>query len=206
MELSVRKSHLLHELQLCQGIVERKNTIPILSNVLLETDGDDGVDLLATDLDVTLRTRCDASIGRAGSVTVPAKKLFEIVRNLPETDILIREESKGSVTVEAESFHSKLQTLPREDFPTLPEVGDAGVVTIDRAVLRGMVTKTSFAITGGGYAVLSQRRAVRREERGDEPDRDGWTPLGPGKCRPRGRGAAGWRVECDPPQEDTERG
>ena len=148
MELSVRKNDLLQELQLCQGIVERKNTIPILSNVLLETDGDDGVNLLATDLDVTLRTRCDASIGRAGSVTVPAKKLFEIVRNLPETDILIREEAKGSVTVEAESFHSKLQTLPREDFPTLPEVGDAGVVTIDRAALRGMVTKTSFAITG----------------------------------------------------------
>ncbi len=148
MELSVRKSHLLHELQLCQGIVERKNTIPILSNVRLETDGDDGVELLATDLDVTLRTRCDGSIRRAGSVTVPAKKLFEIVRNLPETDIRIREESKGSVIVEAESFHSKLQTLPREDFPTLPEVGEAAAVLVDRAALRGMVAKTSFAITG----------------------------------------------------------
>ena len=148
MELSVRKSDLLHELQLCQGIVERKNTIPILSNVLLETNGDDGVELLATDLDVTLRTRCDASITRAGSVTVPAKKLFEIVRNLPETDILISEESKGTVTVKADSFHSKLQTLPREDFPTLPEVGDTAAVPVDRSALRGMVTKTSFAITG----------------------------------------------------------
>lgn len=148
MELSVRKSHLLHELQLCQGIVERKNTIPILSNVMLETDGDDGVELLATDLDVTLRTRCEATVSRAGSVTVPAKKLFEIVRNLPETDILIREESKGTVTVEAENFHSKLQTLPREDFPTLPELADAGAVAVERAALRGMVSKTSFAITG----------------------------------------------------------
>ncbi|MXZ72276.1 MAG: DNA polymerase III subunit beta [Acidobacteria bacterium] len=148
MELSVRKSHLLHELQLCQGIVERKNTIPILSNVLLETDGDDSVELLATDLDVTLRTRCEASIGRAGSVTVPAKKLFEIVRNLPETEILIREEAKGTVSVQAENFHSKLQTLPREDFPTLPDVAEDGAVPVDRAALRGMVSKTSFAITG----------------------------------------------------------
>ena len=148
MELSVRKSDFLHELQLCQGIVERKNTIPILSNVLLKTDGDDGVELLATDLDVTLRTRCDASIGRAGSATVPAKKLFEIVRNLPETDILISEESKGTLTVKADSFHSKLQTLPREDFPTLPEAGDAAAVPVDRSALRGMVSKTSFAITG----------------------------------------------------------
>ena len=148
MELNVRKSDLLHELQLCQGIVERKNTIPILSNVLLEADEDGGVDLLATDLDVTLRSRCGAVVARPGSVTVPAKKLFEIVRNVAETDIRICEETKGSVTIEADEFSSKLQTLPREDFPTLPEVGGGAAVSVERAAMREMVVKTAFAITG----------------------------------------------------------
>ena len=148
MELNVRKSDLLRELQLCQGIVERKNTIPILSNVLLKADGDGGVDLLATDLDVTLRSRCDASVTRPGSVAVPAKKLFEIVRSVADTDIRICEETKGSVTVEADQFNSKLQTLPREDFPTLPEAGGGAAVSVDRAAMRDMVLKTAFAITG----------------------------------------------------------
>ena len=148
MELNVRKSDLLHELQLCQGIVERKNTIPILSNVLLVANGDGGVDVLATDLDVTLRSRCGAVVARPGSVTVPAKKLFEIVRNVAETDIRICEETKGSVTVEADEFSSKLQTLPREDFPTLPEAGGGAAVSVDRAAMRDMVVKTAFAITG----------------------------------------------------------
>ena len=88
MELVVRKNDLLRELQLFQGIVERKNTIPILANVLLEARGDE-VRLLATDLEVALRSRCKASVSKPGSLTLPAKKLYEIVKSLPETDIRI---------------------------------------------------------------------------------------------------------------------
>ena len=73
MELVVRKTDLLRELQLFQGIVERKNTIPILANVLIEADGDQ-VKLLATDLEVGLRSRCAASVGKSGALTRPAKK------------------------------------------------------------------------------------------------------------------------------------
>ena len=148
MELTVQKGDLLHELQLCQGIVERKNTIPILGNVLLETSDDGGVRLLATDLEVGLRSRCQASIARPGSLTVPAKKLFEIVRALPETEIRIEAAAQGAVKVSAERFDSRMQTLPREDFPTLPDPGGDAVETVPRAALRGMVTKTQFAITG----------------------------------------------------------
>ena len=88
MELVVRKNDLLRELQLFQGIVERKNTIPILANVLMEAKGND-ISLLATDLEVGLRSRCDATVEKGGTLTLPAKKLYEIVRALPETDVRI---------------------------------------------------------------------------------------------------------------------
>jgi DNA polymerase III subunit beta len=146
MELVVRKNDLLRELQLFQGIVERKNTIPILANVLLEAKGEE-VKFLATDLEVGLRTKCAAAVAKSGSLTLPAKKLYEIVKSLPETDIRIAEE-KGGVKVAAERFDSRMQTLPREDFPTLPDAGGTSKVMLSRDSLKEMVAKTQFAITG----------------------------------------------------------
>jgi len=146
MELVVRKNELLRELQLFQGIVERKNTIPILANVLIEAHGDE-VRMLATDLEVALRSRCQASVAKAGALTLPAKKLYEIVRALPETDVRI-EEDKNGVKVAADRFDSRMQTLPREDFPTLPESTGNGRATLPRAPLKEMVARTQFAITG----------------------------------------------------------
>ena len=147
MELSLRKSDLLRELQLLQGIVERKSTIPILANVLIQAE-DGSVELLATDLEVGLRSHCPASISEKGSLTLPAKKLYEIVRALPETDIRIAGSSKGGVKVAADRFDSRMQTLPHEDFPTLPQAGGAFSAVLRQAVLREMVAKTQFAITG----------------------------------------------------------
>ena len=146
MELVVRKNDLLRELQLFQGIVERKNTIPILANVLMEAKGEE-VKFLATDLEVGLRSKCAASVAKSGSLTLPAKKLYEIVKSLPETDIRIAQE-KGGVKVAADRFDSRMQTLPREDFPTLPDGGGSSAVTLPRAALKEMVAKTQFAITG----------------------------------------------------------
>jgi DNA polymerase-3 subunit beta len=146
MELVVRKNDLLRELQLFQGIVERKNTIPILANVLIEANGEE-VKFLATDLEVGLRSKCAASVSKSGSLTLPAKKLYEIIKSLPETDVRIAEE-KGGVKVAADRFDSRMQTLPREDFPTLPESGGAQVTSVSRAGLKEMVSKTHFAITG----------------------------------------------------------
>ena len=146
MELVVRKNDLLRELQLFQGIVERKNTIPILANVLLEASGDE-LKLLATDLEVALRSRCKASVSKPGSLTLPAKKLYEIVKSLPETDIRITEDKNG-VKVAAERFDSRMQTLPREDFPTLPESAGGATVALAPSAMKEMVSKTQFAITG----------------------------------------------------------
>jgi DNA polymerase III subunit beta len=146
MELVVRKTDLLRELQLFQGIVERKNTIPILANVLIEADGDK-VRLLATDLEVGLRSTCAAAVTKGGSLTLPAKKLYEIIKALPETDIRI-EEDKNGVKVAADRFDSRMQTLPREDFPTLPDGTGVYSASLPRDVLKHMVSKTQFAITG----------------------------------------------------------
>src|SRR5215467_9857916 len=148
MELVVRKNELLRELQLFQGIVERKNTIPILANVLIEAKGNE-VRMLATDLEVALRSRCDAAVSKGGSLTLPAKKLYEIVKALPETDVRIQEDKNG-VKVAADKFDSRMQTLPREDFPSLPEAstGASSRAMLPRTALREMVSKTQFAITG----------------------------------------------------------
>ncbi len=146
MEIVVRKNDLLRELQLFQGIVERKNTIPILANVLMEAKGDQ-VTFLATDLEVGLRSKCPATVTKPGALTLPAKKFYEIVKSLPETDIRISED-KGGVKIAADRFDSRMQTLPREDFPTLPESGGAPTATLPRAALKEMVAKTQFAITG----------------------------------------------------------
>ncbi len=146
MEFVVRKNDLVRELQLFQGIVERKNTIPILANVLIEAK-DNELHFLATDLEVALRSKCEASVSKPGSLTVPAKKLYEIVRSLPETDIRVSEEKNG-VKIAADRFESRMPTLPREDFPTLPEAAGKAVTTLPRAALKEMVAKTQFAITG----------------------------------------------------------
>ena len=146
MELVARKADLVRELQFFQQIVERKNTIPILANVLIEAKGDE-VRMLATDLEVALRSRCAASVAKGGSLTLPAKKLYEIIKALPETDVRIQEDRNG-VKVAADRFDSRMQTLPREDFPTLPDVSGQARATLPRAALREMVSKTQFAITG----------------------------------------------------------
>lgn len=147
MEFVVRKNDLLKELSLLQGIVERKNTIPILANVLIEA-GDGAISLLATDLDVALRSRCEATVSKPGTLTLPAKKLFEIINALPDTDVRLEADKGGrSVTVAADRFESKLQTLPASEFPTPPQ--DAGTTesSLPGAALKRMISHTRFAIT-----------------------------------------------------------
>src|SRR2546423_14653982 len=112
----------------------------------MEAKGEE-VRFLATDLEVALRSHCHAAVAKGGSLTLPANKFYEIVKSLPETDIRIAED-KGGVKVAADRFDSRMQTLPREDFPTLPEASAAPTATLPRASLKEMVSKTQFAITG----------------------------------------------------------
>jgi DNA polymerase III subunit beta len=145
MELVVRKSDLLRELQLFQGIVERNNTIPVLANVLMEAEGNE-LRFLATDLQVALRSKCAASVSKPGKLTLPAKKLFEIIRVLPETEVRI-EQDKTGVKVAADRFDSRMQTMPAEDFPSLPRATGESSLALPAGLLGQMITRTQFATT-----------------------------------------------------------
>src|ERR1044071_6409715 len=121
MELTVANTDLQKELQLCQGVVEKRSTIPILSNVLLRA-ADGRLQIAATDLDVTILSSCAARVTPAGGVTIEAKRLFDIVRSLPDDDVHMTMQEHNSVLIEAGTAKSRLLGLPPEDYPTLPTV------------------------------------------------------------------------------------
>jgi DNA polymerase-3 subunit beta len=146
MQFSVSKNVLLKELNLLQGIVEKKSTIPILSNVLIETVNDSTISLVATDLDVSLQTECAAESSRPGSIVLQARKLFEIVRNLPDAEINFAKEENDWVKIVCASSEFRIVGQSKEHFPSTPKAEKAGV-TIPAAVLHGLINRTVFAIT-----------------------------------------------------------
>jgi DNA polymerase-3 subunit beta len=146
MELSVGKADLQKELQLCQGVVEKRSTIPILSNVLLKA-ADGRLQIAATDLDVTILSSCAARVTTPGGVTIEAKRLFDIVRSLPDEDVHFTLQENNSVLVESGTAKFRLLGLPAEDYPTLPTVNVADAYTIPLDELKTMVGKVKFAIT-----------------------------------------------------------
>ena len=146
MELTVSKADLQKELQLCQGIVEKRSTIPILSNVLLRAAGD-RLDIAATDLDVTLQSSCGATVKSEGGVTVEARRFFDIVRSLPDEDVKLTLQENYSLLMESGSAKFRLLGLPAEDYPTLPKVNVAEAFTVGLEDLKTMVQKVIFAIT-----------------------------------------------------------
>ncbi|RPH42073.1 MAG: DNA polymerase III subunit beta, partial [Planctomycetota bacterium] len=146
MEILVRRNDLVKELQLVQGIVERKNSIPILQNVLAEARSGE-LRISATDLDVSLRSGCAAQVVEDGSVTLGAKKLYEIVRSLPESDVSVKVERDAWAKIRCERVEIKMAGLPGEDFPTLPEARPAKAIDVPVGVLRALIQRTAFAIT-----------------------------------------------------------
>ena len=145
MEITVSKFELLRELTATQGVVERKTTIPILSNYLFETAGDK-LSLTATDLDLSLRTSCNAKVKKEGACTIPARKLYDYVKLLPDADITIRLLENHWVSIRCGRSNTKMVGMARSNFPSLPVFPSAGAIKIPAAVLRSMIAKTGFAI------------------------------------------------------------
>lgn len=145
MEISTSKNDLLKELTLTQGVVERKNTIPILSNLLFEID-DSTLRISATDLDLGIRCNCPAEVKEGGSGTIPAKRLFEIVRSLPDAAVKFKllENHWVQVTCARSSF--KLVGMARDNFPVLPDVPKP-LASLPASVCAAMIHKTIFAIS-----------------------------------------------------------
>jgi len=145
MEITVSKFELLRELSATQGVVERKTTIPILSNYLLEASGDK-LSLTATDLDLSLRTSCVVKVKKEGACTIPARKLHDYVKLLPDADLTIKLLDNHWVSIRCGRSNTKMVGMARSNFPSLPAFPTAGVVKIPVQVLRSMIAKTGFAI------------------------------------------------------------
>jgi DNA polymerase-3 subunit beta len=145
MEFSVSKSALLNELNTTQGVVERKTTIPILSNLLVEAKGSQ-LTITATDLELSIRTSCEAKIKKEGAGTIPAKKLLELVRLLPEGEIKIKLLDNHWVEVVSEKKKYKLVGMAKENFPALPVMPHV-LVKIPATTLASLIAKTKFAIS-----------------------------------------------------------
>ena len=186
MELVARKADLVRELQFFQQIVERKNTIPILANVLIDTDGNE-ITLLATDLEVDAASSCEAAVDRPGAVTLPAKKLYEVVRALPDGDVKLRHRKGRHAASRSrrERFESRMPTLPREDFPTPPTSELANATVIAAAALRADDRQDAVCHHRRGHPLLPQRRAVRRQARRDDAGGHRRSSPGAGHARPR---------------------
>lgn len=146
MELTVAKADLQKELQLCQGVVEKRSTIPILSNVLLKAAAG-RLQIAATDLDVTILSSCAANVTTPGGVTIEAKRLFDIVRSLPDEDVHVAMQENNQMLIESGTAKFRLLGLPAEDYPTLPTVDVKESYTIGLNELKTMVAKVKFAIT-----------------------------------------------------------
>lgn len=146
MKFSVQREHLENELQFLQGIAEKKKTIPILSNILMSASGE-SLSLVATDLEVSLSTRCSASVAEEGGVTVSSKKLFEVVRSLPDGEIHMSSEGGEWLEVRAGDSFFRLVTLPVTDFPEVPAADFEGAVELPHATFREMIRRTIFAVT-----------------------------------------------------------
>src|ERR1043165_2622524 len=120
MEFVVRKFDLLQELTLIQGVVERKTTIPILANVLVKAEGGE-LGIAATDLEIGLRSVCPSKTTVPGTITLPAKRLYEIVRALPDKEIKFKRSEANWITVTCGTSRFRIAGLPQEDFPALPQ-------------------------------------------------------------------------------------
>jgi DNA polymerase-3 subunit beta len=145
MEITVSKFELLRELTATQGVIERKTTIPILSNYLFEAQGDK-LSLTATDLDLSLRTSCNAKVKKEGSCTIPARKLYDYVKLLPDAEITIKLLENHWVSIRCGRSNTKMVGMAKSNFPSLPVFPTSGVVEIPAKVLREMIAKTGFAI------------------------------------------------------------
>jgi DNA polymerase-3 subunit beta len=146
MNLAISKEQILAGLQAVQNIVTTRTTLPILSNVLLRAEGN-RLELTATDLDVTITCSVEASVKAQGATTLPVKKLFGIVRELGTLEIDLEVDDKNVTSLRSGPSFFKIRGLGAEEFPPLPKFKEEKTVTLPQERIRGMLRKTSFAIS-----------------------------------------------------------
>lgn len=147
MEFSIQRSELLAGLYLTQGIVERRTTIPILGNVLIQTAGD-GVIVAATDQEIAVRRQCTAAVKKKGTITVGARKLYEMVREIPEGEVRIRQQDNNWIEVAAGKSRFRVVGLDPREFPAMPEPpASEPSIRVAGETLQQMIEYTLFAVS-----------------------------------------------------------
>lgn len=145
MEFTVSRADLVRELNLSQGVVEKKTTIPILSNVLVEADGD-SLHLTATDLELGIRCSCPARIKKTGAGTIPARRLLDYVRLLPDGDVQVKVQENHWASLVCGRSRTRIAGMSRESFPELPAMPPM-LAEIPIGILASMIGKTIFSIS-----------------------------------------------------------
>ena len=146
MEVRVKRAEFLAELMPMQGIVERRTTIPVLSHILLSTEGDK-LNLAATDLDVSLTSWCSGEVKEQGGIAVQARKFLEIIRSLVGEDVDLKLEDERRLTIVAGRSRFKINGLAPDDFPTLPTVSEETSIGLPFSELKQMIGKVIFAVS-----------------------------------------------------------
>ena len=144
MKVRIGRDELLTGLQRVQGVVEKRNTMPILSNILLEAK-QDGAEIVATDLEIGMRGLYKATVVKAGGVTVSARKLYEIIKELPEGEIELTSGDNNWTSIQAGKSQFKIVGLPSSDFPALPAIEREGLTPLSGSGLLELIRKTLFA-------------------------------------------------------------
>jgi DNA polymerase III subunit beta len=146
MNLTISKEQIMNGLQAVQNVVSNRTTLPILSNVLLRAEGDK-LELTATDLDVTIACSVEAKVKKPGASTVPVKKLFGIVRELGNSEIDLEVDDKNVCSIRSGASFYKINGLSADEFPPMPKFKEDKKVELPQEKVRGMMKKTSFAIS-----------------------------------------------------------
>lgn len=146
MKVECSRENLLKGLSVVQNAISMRSTLPILSNILLETTKD-SLTITGTDLDLGIITTVRTNVENQGSITVPAKKLFDIIKELPDAPITMSLKKNNMVHITCEKAQFKIMGIPKNDFPKLPEFKDKEAVTLGQAMLKDMLNMTSFAMS-----------------------------------------------------------
>src|SRR5437016_366985 len=146
MNLTITKEQMINGLQAVQNVVSTRTTLPILSNVLMRADGE-RLEFTATDLDVTISSGVEAKVKKAGSSTVPVKRLFGIVRELGNSEIDLEVDDKNVCSIRSGASFYKINGLSADEFPPLPKFKEEKKVVLPQETVKSMMKKTSFAIS-----------------------------------------------------------
>ena len=145
MKIALDRSELQRGLARLQAVVERRNSMPILANALLRAESPDSLELVATDLEVGIRSRHVATVDEPGAVTASARKLFEIIRELPDEMVHLSSQDNGFLEVKCARSRFSLAGTAAEEFPDLPELSPGEIARVQAAVLSSMIERTIYA-------------------------------------------------------------